>query len=360
MAAGTLQNLFPQRTIAQERHISALSHDENLIRQSLWPRSLYGLFPPALFEGGGMKRLPAVAVLLFAGTALAGGGTTAAGLLGQTPGLPASAQAAFGEWVFQDGSLKDGPRYAAFTQSLKQAAMSPLPGGDSGQAHAQSLAAKYATAKGQKDIASMSLAEKMELAQQMSAQARAGAGAGGPVSDSDIALIKNVQIYPRAGDVRTRTAAIRFKAADLEKQWDADSKKIDDEQNVAYSKLAICKGESGEPSDLSKRELYLRFQDKRIVLASNYLPKFSPLVAELKTTVMPEVVQGDKALASWGRISDAGQKSRMRGVAQGARNSAIADAGVPFGLVRDVSQKAATAVAHRKQIETTYAHASGC
>jgi len=304
-----------------------------------------------------MRRLPAVAVLLFAGAALAGGGGTAASLLGQTPGLPANAQAAFAEWVLQDGTLRDGPRYAAFTQSLKQAALSPLPG-QSG--NAQSLAAQYATPEGQKKLAAMSLDQKIALAHQMSGQPSGAAMASGPVSQSDIARIKDVQLYPQTGDVRKHLSTINGKMVDLEKKWDADSKKIDDEQNAAYRKLPLCPSEAGEPSGIALRDLYRTYQDKRIALATNYLPKFQPLLTELKAAVAPEIAHGDRAVASWSAISNPGQKSALHGIAQGARNAAIGDAGQPFGLVEQVSKKAATTIADRKQIDITYAHAAGC
>src|SRR6185437_15407195 len=201
---------------------------------------------------------------------------------------------------------------------------------------------------------------KIALAHQMSGQTGSAAMASGPVSQSDIALIKNVQLYPQTGDVRKHLTVINGKMADLEKKWDADSKKIDDEQNAAYRKLPLCPGEAGEPSGIALRDLYRTYQDKRIVLATNYLPKFQPILTELKATVAPEIAHSDRAVASWSAISNPGQKAALQTIAQGARNAAIGDAGQPFGLVEQAWKKAATTMADRKQIEITYAKASGC
>jgi hypothetical protein len=305
-----------------------------------------------------MKRLTVLAALLYAGAALAGpaGPTqTAAALLARSPGLPHDAPAAFAQWILQDGALHEGPRDRVFIETVKRSALSPLPG--TGQ-QGQSLAAYYSTPEGQKKIAAMSLAEKMALARQMAPQP--SAAPGGPVSAGDIARIKDVGLYPRTGEVRKRVVAIRMKVSALEAQWDKDRARIDDAEHAEYRTLAICPGESGEPSGIAVRALRLKYDDKRIALASGYLPKFAPLVVQAKQAVMPEIVHGDRAVASWSRISDSGRRSALHATAQGARNIAFSDVAVPFGIVEDVSKKAAASVADRKRTEELYAHAGGC
>lgn len=301
-----------------------------------------------------MKRLPAVAALLWAGAALAAGVQNAASLMGQVPGLPATAQAAFAQWTYKDRSLGESPLYKAFEERLKQAELAGLPG----QEAAQSVAAEYSTPEGQKKLAAMTLDHKLALAHQMS-----GGNpmmASGPMSPADIALIKDVQPYPQTSQVRQKVVAIRMKAAALEAQWDKEKEKIDAAQNAEYRTLAICNSEAGEPSGIAVRDLYLKYQDKRIKLASDYLPKFNPLLTDIKQTVAPEIAFADRAVASWTRISSPAMKNNLKSMAQGAHSNAINDAGAALGLVEDVSKKAATSVADRRNIEENYAHAQGC
>ena len=83
-------------------------------------------------------------------------------------------------------------------------------------------------------------------------------------------------------------------------------------------------------------------------------------MAQYRQTVLPEVSNGDNAVAAWSKLGNPGIKSQVTPLARGAESSAVGDASNLLGLVEDVSRKAAATVADRKRLEQMYANAKGC
>lgn len=296
---------------------------------------------------------------------------SATGLLNRVPPLPSTAQLAYAQWNDNNGDLQPGTAFKQLEDAIQNATMSTTMGATtmpsasqqaSMQANAQAMSAQYGTPEGRAKLQSMSPAQLMALGQQMQAQMGYAPPTMAPqaVSEHDQAIMRQIGAYPKTADVRTKTAAIQMELIKIQQQWDADRNALGDQESAARSKLPICPGEAGEPSDLAVKGVAEEYAGKRIALASSYIPKFEPLLKQLKQTVEPEVAYGDNAWAKWSQLQSAGLKSQMHATAAGAEANGYSDAGTVLTFVEGISKKAAGAAADKAQIERTYADAKGC
>jgi hypothetical protein len=260
-------------------------------------------------------------VLMIAAAALApvlAHGATSTALLARIPDVPASAGAAYAQWIDKDGDLEEGAQFQSLDAEFQKALTAGLP------------------------------------VQGPTSQMQAA----GPVSQSDSALAKQVQLYPATVQAMQKTIALRRQSAALQAQWDKDAAALDAAADTERGRLAICKGEAGQPSSLALKTVALKYAARKIALADSYLPKLAGLAAQFRQTVAPEIAFGDTAVAAWSRIGNPGLKSQTTMLARGAQSSAVTDAARLLTFVEDISKKAADAVAARKLVER--ADAKGC
>jgi hypothetical protein len=296
---------------------------------------------------------------------------SATGFLNRVPALPANAQLAYAQWNDNNGDLTPGTAFKQLEDAIQNATMSTTMGATtmpsasqqaSAQTNAQAFAAQYGTPEGRAKLQSMSPAQLMALSQQMQGQMGYAQPTMAPqaVSDHDGAILRQLGTYPKTADVRTKTAAIQMESVKIQQQWDADNKAIGDQDSAERGKLPICPGEAGEPSDLAIKNVALKYADKHIALATSYLPKFQPLLTQLKQTVEPEIAYADNSWAKWSQLQNAALKSQMHPEAAGAEANGYSDAGTVLTFVEDISKKAAAAAADKARINKIYADAKGC
>lgn len=303
-----------------------------------------------------MAAIAAVPVLAYA----AGGGQGTV-LLNRVPGLPHDAQSAYAQWADNNGDLKPGTGYKSLEDAIQKASMQgmTMPTAQQ-QANAQAMAAQYNTPEGRAKLASMSPAQLMALGQQMQAQMGYTQPQATTVSDHDAAIMRQIGVYDKNGSVRQKTVNIQMASAKLEQQWDAAKADLDKQEEAERNKLSVCPGEAGEPSSIAVRGVALKYADKRIALATSWLPKFEPYLAQMKQTLGPEIAYADNAAAQWAKLQNPVLKNQTKASVDGAERGAYADAGTVLSYVEGVSKKAAESVADKKSIEREYADARGC
>jgi len=288
---------------------------------------------------------------------------TARAWLQQVPPLPDSAMTAYAQWN-DDGSggltegsgfkgLEDGLTAVAADQNQAAAASPQV---QQQMAMAQQMQQMYGSPEGQAKLRSMSPAELMAMAQQMQPPQTAS----GPISAHDQALVRRIGPYPGTVQVEQDVQKLRSQEIALEQQWNAEAEAIGKQEQAAESALPICHNEAGEPSDIAVREVRLSYASKSIDLANKYLPKFEPLVQQLRATLGQRIDYGDDAMVAWSQIQSPTYKQQMSTAAHGAENTGLGDVGLMESFIKDPSKKAAQAVADKKNIERVYANAKGC
>lgn len=306
-----------------------------------------------------MKRIAlfAAAAILPAAVLAAGGATTTA-LLGRVPAMPHDAPSAYGQWSDSKGDLTPGALYKALENDIRTAIMAPMA---RQQAAVNDIASKYATPAGQAELKNMTLEQKMALAQQMQ-QAQMGGSAMGAavVSPNDGALLRRMQPNPATIQLRTKMADVATRLGQIEQQWQGDDARLGTAEVAEMSKLPICKGEAGEPSEADIRRVKLAYADKHIALAATYLPKYQALENDKRGFVVQETRQADDALAAWSALSSPALKSQMQPMVVGSVANAANDVGAVLSIVEAGSKRAAGSVAQKKQYELQYANAKGC
>ena len=285
--------------------------------------------------------------------------------LAQVPGLPSDGNTAYSQWTDDGkGQLKPGEGFQSVTDGINSAvrdqAQADMPSQSQQQqqmATAQQMAAKYGTPEGQAALKNMTPDQLMALARQMSPQ-----GGAHIVSPDDQVQLQKINngVYSGHQQVMDDMLSIEKQVNAIEAQWTAAEGALVTQEAAAEKQLPVCKGEAGIPSDQSVRDLKLQYADKRIALAGQYLPKFTPLVDKLRVTLQPEIDFGDDAIAALSKIQDPTMKQQVSASANGAEQQGLSDVAMIEQLISRLSLKAAQTVADKKSIERRYADAKGC
>lgn len=289
--------------------------------------------------------------------------------LAHVPAVPSSADGAYQQWIDDgNGTLKPGEAFNTVDQGINDVIADQAEANMASPANqaqmqqqmstAQQMAAKYGTPEGQAALKAMTPAQLMALAQQMQPQAMTPR----VVSPHDQQLLQKIDngVYPGKQQVMADVMKLQTQINTLEGQWDQALAALVPEQQAQFRQLPPCPGEASIPSSLDQENLELKFADRRIAIAAQYLPQFTPIIGNARATVLPEIDFGDDALAAWTKISDPGLKQQVSPSAHGAQQQGLGDVGIVEKMVEGVSSKAAQAVVEKKAIQKKYANAKGC
>ncbi len=302
-----------------------------------------------------MKRIVALAIL--APLCALAAPATVTGLLARVPAVPRDGAGAYAQWVDARGDLTPGPAFAQLEKDIQATMMAPAI-----HTAANSIAMQYATPEGQAKLKTMSLEQKMALAQQIQQAQMAQMGGGGAtaVSNNDGTLLRRMQPNPSVLMIRGKLADIAPRMGQIEQQWQADDARVDAARQGDMNTLPICKSEAGEPSQLSIKGVLLSYADKHIALAATYLPKFQALASEKRALVAQEAKSADDAASAYSQLGNPMLKTQMQAMVTGQVANTAGDVSLVLGIVETGSKRAAKAVAQKKQYESQYASAKGC
>jgi hypothetical protein len=289
--------------------------------------------------------------------------------LAQVPAVPSDANAAYQQWVDDgNGTLKPGEAFNTVDQGINnviadQAQANMASPGNQAQIQqqmstAQQMMAKYSTPEGQAALKSMTPAQLMAMAQQMMPQSNTPRA----VSPADQALLQKIGdgVFSGKQTVMAEVVKLQVEINGVEKQWDEDVAALQAQEQAQIGQLPPCPGEAGIPSSVDMEQLELKFADRRIFIAGQYLGQITPIVGKTRVTVLPEIDFGDDALAAWTQITDAALKQQVSPSANGAFQQGLGDVGIVEKLVEEVSSRASKAVMDKKAIQKKYANAKGC
>ena len=289
--------------------------------------------------------------------------------LAQVPAVPSDANAAYQQWVDDgNGTLKPGEAFNTVDQGINnviadQAQANMASPGNQAQIQqqmstAQQMMAKYSTPEGQAALKSMTPAQLMAMAQQMMPQPNTPRA----VSPADQALLQKIGdgVFSGKQTVMAEVVKLQVEINGVEKQWDEDVAALQAQEQAQIGQLPPCPGEAGIPSSVDMEQLELKFADRRIFIAGQYLGQITPIVGKTRVTVLPEIDFGDDALAAWTQITDAALKQQVSPSANGAFQQGLGDVGIVEKLVEEVSSRASKAVMDKKAIQKKYANAKGC
>ena len=289
--------------------------------------------------------------------------------LAQVPAVPSDANAAYQQWVDDgNGTLKPGEAFNTVDQGINnviadQAQANMASPGNQAQIQqqmstAQQMMAKYSTPEGQAALKSMTPAQLMAMAQQMMPQSNTPRA----VSPADQALLQKIGdgVFSGKQTVMAEVVKLQVEINGVEKQWDEDVAALQAQEQAQIGQLPPCPGEAGIPSSVDMEQLELKFADRRIFIAGQYLGQITPIVGKTRVTVLPEIDFGDGALAAWTQITDAALKQQVSPSANGAFQQGLGDVGIVEKLVEEVSSRASKAVMDKKAIQKKYANAKGC
>jgi hypothetical protein len=316
-----------------------------------------------------MKRIFVPALLVVGTAALAGSPGGTSGLLSALPAVPHDAGAAYAQWKDADGALSKGDAFTKIEKQLTDAQAGAMLSGSGGttniaqqQAEGAKLKAQYDSPEARARMAHMSPAEAMAMAQQIQAQMGVSSGMMGPtvVSPHDQALLRSIKPYPQGGDIRMKLAHAGEDMGKLETAYRADVAKIDAAQSAEETKLPVCSGEAGEPSERAVDALGLKYSDRRIALAVSYLPRSAAIIGGAHGAVAAETAYADHVMASWSALENPSLRSMNQASARGAETNAIADIASVLTLTEDASKPAAQTVADKNKLTRDAAKARGC
>lgn len=282
--------------------------------------------------------------------------------LQEVPPLPGSAQAAYAQWVDNNGSLDAGAGFKAIDDGLTNVAKDQTevaaasPQVQQQMAMARQMQQQFGSPEGQAKLHSMSTAELMAMAQQMQGPSMMS----GPVSAHDQALMGRISGFTGVVQEQMQIQKARSAQIALEQQWDTEKEALDKLESQERAALPVCHDEAGEPSDIAVRGVALKYADLRIALATKYLPRFQPSVDQLRAAILPRIDYGDSAMVAWAQLENPALKQQYATVARSAENAALGDVGVMQAFVKEPSKRAAQAVADKKNTERVYANAKGC
>ena len=310
-----------------------------------------------------MKRVYLLALAACVPVLAYAAGGTARSVFDAVPPIPQTAQAAYAQWIDNQGDLKPGATFKSLEDTIQNAELLPMQANAPSaqqQASAQAMAAQYSSPEAQARLRNMTPAQAMAMAQQMQAQMGYAAPAPTTVSDHDGAILRQLGGYGKAGEIMQKSAAIRMASSKVQQQWTADRDALGQQEIADRNKLPVCAGEAGEPSSRGIRELSLKYADRRIALANSYAPKFANFLQQLKQNLAPDVDHGDNAVAQFAKLENPALKTQMQSTVTGARGSAYGDAGTVLSYVEEISKSMAAEMADRKRIERDYFDAKGC
>ena len=238
--------------------------------------------------------------------------------LSHVPPLPATADAAYAQWVDISGNLKPGPASDQVSDGIK--------------------------------------AEVLSLARPV----QPPAGANRPLSARDKALIETISVFPDTGGVLQKIQAARTAQAALLQTWHAELNQLEQRRVRTRGALPACHNEAGAPSQAAIRDLEQSFTQQKIEIAVRYLAKFQPLVEQLLAAVSPRIEHGDAVMDAWTRLRSPGKKAELAPVAHGSESDALLDVSLIQGYIQEVSKLAARPISERNALGRVYVHAKGC
>ena len=241
--------------------------------------------------------------------------------LSRVPPLPATADAAYAQWVDISGVLKPGPASDQVNDGILRPGAEPLPPG-----------------------------------------ATAGRLAPGvPYSARDKALLEKVSVSPDTGAVLQKIQAAQTAQGALLQKWHAELNALEQRRVQARGALPACHGEAGTPSQAAIRDVEQSFSQQKIEIAVHYLAQFQPLLDQLLTagfTSYPARRRGHGRLER--RLRSPARKAELAPVAHGAEIDALLDVSLIQKFIQDVSKLAARPISERNALGRVYAHAKGC
>lgn len=283
-------------------------------------------------------------------------------VLQAVPMLPGTADDAYALYVDHNGSLTSGAALETADEDIAGATVGGTPAGPVGMppdvqhqmAMAQQMQQRYGSPEGQAQLKSMSPAQLMAMAQQMQPNSPPGAM---PVSDHDSQLMKRMQAETDAADkleLNMQVGDWIQKASALGQQWDAELKQVSVDEQRELNKLpAACKGggDIAFPNPAEERAIVMKYADKRIQIAQQYLRKFQPLEHTMRTEVGQFVDHLDDNVVLWTQLDSPALKQKVDPQVHGALSGGLAFVGNVNGVVKDVTRRAAQAVADKKRAD---------
>ena len=238
--------------------------------------------------------------------------------LSRVPPLPATADAAYAQWVDISGVLKPGPASDQVNDGIKA------------------------------EVLSLSLPVQLPV------------GSAGPLSARDKALLEKVSVFPDTGAVLQKIEAAHTAQAALLQKWHAELNALEQRRVQARGALPACHGEAGTPSQAAIRDVEQSFSQQKIEIAVRYLAQFQPLLEQLLTAVSPRIEHGDAVMDAWTELRNPARKAELAPVAHGAEIDALLDVSLIQKSIQDVSKVAAHPISERNALGRVYAHAQGC
>lgn len=255
------------------------------------------------------------------GVAVAGAATnpqSAQAWLGRVPALPASAQAAYGQWTDLGGVLKPGPEFEKLQESLKSQIL------------------------------------------QLARPVPAAADSRGGLSRRDQPLADQIVPFADKAHVQQNIQAARTAQAALVQKWQADLNALEQRRLRERSALPACHNEAGTPSQIAIRDVELAYAQQKATIAAQYLQQFQPVLQQLLAAVSPRIQHGDALMDAWSRINNPAARAQLAPVAHGAEIDALQDVDLVADFVQAISRMAARPIADRNALGRVYAQAKGC
>ena len=238
--------------------------------------------------------------------------------LSQVPPLPATADAAYAQWLDISGGLKPGPASDRVSDGIK--------------------------------------AEVLSLARPV----QPPAGSGGPLSAHDQVLIGKISVFPDTAAVLQGFQAARAAEAALMQKWRADLSILEQQRVQARGALPACHNEAGTPSQASIRDVEQSFSLQKIEIAVRYLAQFQPLLDQLLVAVSPRIEHGDAVMDAWTKLRNQSKRAELAPIAHGSESDALLDVALVQNSIQDVSKLAARSISERNALGRVYANAKGC
>ncbi len=238
--------------------------------------------------------------------------------LSKVPPLPATAEAAYAQWVDISGGLKPGPASDQVSDGIKAEVLS------------------------------------------LSRAVLAPVGPTMPVSTRDKALLDKISVFPDTATVVQKIQAARTEQAALLQQWQAELNALEQRRVRARSALPACHNEAGTPSQAAIRDVEQSFSQQKVAIAVHYLAQFRPRVEQLLAAVAPRIEHGDAVMDTWTKLRNPFKKAELAPVAHGSENDALLDVALIQNYIQEVSKLAARPISERNALTRVYAHAKGC
>jgi hypothetical protein len=238
--------------------------------------------------------------------------------LERVPPPPASAEAAYAQWIDGSEGLKPGPQFEKVRDGIKSEVLL------------------------------------------LSRTVERPAGPQGPVSRHDQVLMGRIAVFPGTTAVLQSIQAARANQTALTQKWNTELHALEESRLRDRGALPACHHEAGAPSQLAIREVELAYAQRRMALAARYLEQFQPVVQQMLAAVAPRIRHGDAVMAAWEELQNPGAQAQLAPVARTAEADALLDDDQEQNFIQGISKQAARSVADRKAIGRVYAQAKGC